>query len=284
MRNESRIYSFIDQSKSYVIHFLDGQKLIHDLAMIHSTQNESFSFFRDLVLSFSPLTNFLKPRESFGLYIDSNLPKFHFKIEMSESGHMRTLLHPSHLVQTSTNVTGTLRLSKILPGQIQPYNSLLQLENNSGEDAVKKVLKESYQLVSHLLLDNNSDQAALILKLPNIHIDKKEQAAPELSIDDIVKEASTLINKAFSLYDQSYDDLVHCFTSEMFEFLQSKEVKFQCSCSRDRMVQGVYSLVQSTGVDEIFQRESSIETKCDYCNTNYEISKIEIENLKKLSH
>ncbi len=81
---DSRLYSFIDQTEGFTIHFLEGQKLIHDIALVHHVVGEGFHFFRDIVLSTQLLLAYLKPGEGLGIYLDSNEPFLKYKIEMSE--------------------------------------------------------------------------------------------------------------------------------------------------------------------------------------------------------
>jgi redox-regulated HSP33 family molecular chaperone len=45
------------------------------------------------------------------------------------------------------------------------------------------------------------------------------------------------------------------------------------------MVQGIRSLVKSSGIDQVFAPdEDEIETKCDYCKTSYLLLKKEFVN------
>jgi molecular chaperone Hsp33 len=62
-------------------------------------------------------------------------------------------------------------------------------------------------------------------------------------------------------------------------FLGSREIKFKCHCSRERMIQGLWSIIKTSGLNQIFlENEEEIETKCDYCKTNYRILKKEFTN------
>ena len=70
----SRLYSFLDHKNGFNIHFLEGQKLIHDLILLHPMNSSGFSYFRDTFLGLLPIIFFLKPQESLGLYIDSEEP------------------------------------------------------------------------------------------------------------------------------------------------------------------------------------------------------------------
>ncbi len=68
---ESRLYTFIDAPREFVMYFLEGQLLIQELALLHSIQRSGFAYFRDVVLSVQPMIALLKQGEQFGFYIDS---------------------------------------------------------------------------------------------------------------------------------------------------------------------------------------------------------------------
>ena len=70
----SRLYSFLDHKNGVNLHFLEGQKLIHDLVLLHPMQGNGFAYFRDTLLGIMPIVFFLKPGENLGIYIDSCLP------------------------------------------------------------------------------------------------------------------------------------------------------------------------------------------------------------------
>ena len=127
MLEQSRLTGFIDQKAGFTLHFFDGQSVIRDLALIHDIKGDGFSFFRDAVLTFLPLISYLKSGEQFGFYIDSNEPWFRFKLEASSLGYMRTLLFPESFNDFPKKINGNCRLTKISPGQREPYNTLLAL-------------------------------------------------------------------------------------------------------------------------------------------------------------
>ena len=66
MLNKSRLISFIDQKNEFTLHFVEGQKLVEDLALIHELKGNGFAYFRDSVLSFIPLITLLKVGENLG--------------------------------------------------------------------------------------------------------------------------------------------------------------------------------------------------------------------------
>ena len=89
---ESRLYTFIDEPREFALYFLEGQRLIHDLAVVHAIRGDGFAYFRDTVLSVQPMIALLKGGEQFGFYIDSEQPYFRLKIEAAHGGATRCAL------------------------------------------------------------------------------------------------------------------------------------------------------------------------------------------------
>lgn len=277
MLEQSRLTSFIDQKAGFTIHYFDGQSVIRDLALIHNVKGDGFRFFRDAVLTFFPLVAYLKNGESFGFYIDSNEPWFRFKLEANTQGYMRTLLSPDRFDDFPQAITGFCRLSKIPPGKYEAYNSVVELNNLSVGEIANLILKESYQVNAYLHLSQDSDQAILFQRLPDKQVDRTvREDRPELV--DYVSEQVKLLDKILKSGAVQYADLLKHFNEIDIDLLTSTEVSFKCACSRDRMIQGIASLTRSEGLDGVFEGKETIETKCDYCQTHYLITRDEVTN------
>ena len=83
---ESRIYTCVDESRSHALHFLEGQKLVQDMALMHQLYGSGFAFFRKICLTVQPMLCLLKQGEYFGFYLDSDEPYFRLKIELTAGG------------------------------------------------------------------------------------------------------------------------------------------------------------------------------------------------------
>ena len=277
MLEQSRLTSFIDQNAGFTIHYFDGQSVIRDLALIHNVSGEGFHFFRDAVLTFLPLITYLKNGESFGFYIDSNEPWFRFKLEANNQGYMRTLLSPEQFSDFPKAINGHCRLSKLSPGAREPYNTILALENLSVGAISNMILRDSYQVLAKLYLSQDSDQAVLVQRLPDKQVDKAiREDRPDL--ETYLETTLNMLAPSLKNGETKYADLLSLFNQHKIDLLTSIEINFKCSCSRERMVQGVASLTRTEGVDGVFEGKDSIETKCDYCQTHYLITREEITN------
>lgn len=272
------MYSFIDQKEGFTLHFLEGQKLIQDLAVIHTNSGAGFAYFRDAILSIQLMISYLKPGEGLGIYIDSEDPYFRLKVEMSDQGQMRTLLFPEEFNQFPQSIKGKCRVVKTIPNEAHPYTSIIDLDYVDFHQVVNNILRESYQLKSEIFLSDESDQSIMLLKLPSIDVDKIETNY-NLSVTDYWNKVKTKALELFAKHTDNYETIQKHFEDLGLLYLGSKEIKFKCTCSRERMVKGIRTLIASNGINQVFAPdESEIETKCDYCKTSYLILKKEFTN------
>lgn len=272
---KSRLLSFMTNDECYAVHLLEGQNIIKDLALIHGLRGSGFLFYRDCILSAIPLISLLKHGETMGYYIDSKEPYFSFKVEMSDHGDFRTLMLPDNFDSFPQKITGHGRVTKIAVGKT-PYNSIIELKDLAPSMMSNQMLKESYQMSGHILVSKDSDQSALIMKLPRKSWDKEQVLPDGVPFTQFVNQFSQNMNSLFNEGKSSELELIKKMEQNDYYYLKGKDINFKCSCSRERMVSGIVSLLTHHTLDEVFLDKSSIETKCDYCNTYYQIEKSEL--------
>ena len=272
---KSFLYNFLSEKYGLSAHFLEGSKLIHDLFLRSDLKGPGLAYIRDLVLSVQGLSSFLAPDEGFGLYIDSEVPYFRFKIEAHQSGHYRTLLLPHGFDEFPDYITGICRLTKTFKNDSQPYTSIIQLEQTPFRDVFSKILSESYQISGINRLSQDSDQSIMLVSIPPRHL-KSVNAQNHLFPDEFWKQKGQMIDAFFkkSLHDRK--SIIEFFDQLGFTYLGEKEMRFYCPCSREKMIEGLKSLSLATHED-LFKEQDSIETKCDYCQTYYMIVKSDLE-------
>lgn len=273
MLSESRLYSFLDHKNGFNIHFLEGQKLIHDLVLLHPMPASGFAYFRDTFLGLLPIVFFLKPGESLGLYIDSDDPYFRLKIETNSAGHTRTLLLPEEFNLFPMKISGKVRVTKIFPGQKSPYTSVLELKGVETKDVINNIFNESYQTNSEVIVGDVSDQSIMVTKLPPINVNSNIDET--LSRKQFIKKNSDFFHEVFETATDDIEKIVKLFEDKGFSYLGSRQISFFCPCTRDRMILNLRGLYAGD-MDELFDENGMIEIKCDYCRKVYNINKIEV--------
>lgn len=272
MLSESRLYSFLDHKNGFNIHFLEGQKLIHDLVLLHPMPASGFAYFRDTFLGLLPIVFFLKPGESLGLYIDSDDPYFRLKIETNSAGHTRTLLLPEEFNLFPMKISGKVRVTKIF-GQKSPYTSVLELKGVETKDVINNIFNESYQTNSEVIVGDVSDQSIMVTKLPPINVNSNIDET--LSRKQFIKKNNDFFHEVFETATDDIEKIVKLFEDKGFSYLGSRQISFFCPCTRDRMILNLRGLYAGD-MDELFDENGMIEIKCDYCRKVYNINKIEV--------
>lgn len=269
----SRLYSFLDHKSGFNIHFLEGQKLIHDLVLLHPMKQSGFAYFRDTFLGLMPIIFFLKPGESLGIYVDSEDPYFRLKIETNSAGHTRTLLLPEEFNLFPMKITGNIRITKIFSNNKQPYTSMLELKEVDTKDLINRVLAESYQTNSEVIVGEMSDQSIMVTKLPPINVNSTLEES--ISREEYIKKHKSFFHSVFELATDDIEKIVKKFEDHGYTYLGSRQIGFFCPCSQERMVLNLRGLY-SGDIDELFKDGNSINLKCDYCRKDYQITKAEI--------
>ncbi|MEX0798706.1 MAG: Hsp33 family molecular chaperone HslO [Bacteriovoracaceae bacterium] len=272
---ESRLFSFIDNQSAFTLHFLDGAKLMEDIKKIHNIGPVAFKFYRDVVLSSMQMINFMKSTENMGFYIDSEDPYFRFKVEMSEQGNMRTLILPEEFEDFPQSINGKARVTKAFPNKT-PYSSVIELKKEPTRGITNKVLKESYQTKTQIVVGDNGDFSLMFSKLPPSSLAKKFDEIVDLPLDNFMDKHKDLPEQIEKEKLEQEKEIIQFFSQEGLTYLGSKEVKFSCPCSKERMVANLLTLGDKD-LKSAFQEKESLEVRCDYCNSLYEIRQSEMK-------
>jgi molecular chaperone Hsp33 len=273
---ESRLYSFINNKEGFTLHFFEGTKLINDLSKLHDIGPNALSYYRKTILTAQQMITFLKPGESLGVYIDSENPYFRFKIEMNFSGSMRTLLLPEEFSDFPQKLTGKARISKIFPSS-QPYTSIINMDKDDASEVVNNILKESYQTKSKVITSDSLDQSVMFTKLPRVEIKKVVEDLDDVPLNEYILQKNKFLTSVFKNHIQGIEKIVETFESEGYSYIGSKEVTFNCPCSKERMITNVTTM-SNNDLDHVFEETETLEIRCDYCNTLYNISRSDINH------
>ena len=282
MTPDSRLYTFIDESREFVLYFLEGQTLIQQLALLHPIRRAGFAYFRDVVLSVQPMIALLKQGEQFGFYIDSEEPYFRLKLEASHHGTTRCVLVPEEFQEFPEAMHGLVRVQKLYPNN-PPYESVLRAQGLPLREIVNHVLNESYQVKSAIMLSQTSDQSVLLLQLP---------PAPGTEDYDYSKAAVRARREHFrepllgifarALHHPS--EIEEAFEGIDFQLLASRPVRFHCYCTKERMIENLHPVYQHQG-DQLFETGmDTLEVVCEYCKSCYRISREELRRAVNRTH
>ena len=273
---ESRLYTFIDEAREFAIYFLEGQKLIHDLVLLHEMPGQGFAWFRDVVLSIQPMIALLKQGEQLGFYLDGESPTFRLKIETGHNGMTRSVMYPEAMQEFPKTMTGLVRMQKLFPHNKAPYESVLRVHDQPLDALVNTVLRDSYQVNSTVIVSQVSDQSVLLHQLPPLSRGDEY----ELSEKALLSQREELSERLAKLFEEGWTDpadIEAAFKEVGFRLLISRGVLFRCSCSRERLISSLHGIYTADRTTLFDPDQESIEVNCEYCKTAYVIARSDLE-------
>ena len=270
MLPESTIYTCVDGPRKYAVHFLEGQKLIQDMALTHQLSGAGFAFFRTICLVIKPMLCLLKQGEYFGFYLNSEEPYFRLKIELTSGGAIRAMMLPEDFQEYPEKVSGTLRLNKYSAKLKSPYQSILEIHDQPLEKISEQILQYSYQMTGSVFVSKKSDQSLLVLKLPD-HVTNKEEFSAD-NFMELQPEQKEIFHEILSQAETDTEALKEIFLKNGFDLLAQRKVFFRCNCSRERMIQNLH-LYQQSDPEPLFNKQNkTLSITCEYCKNVFEIS------------
>ncbi len=272
---ESRLYTFIDEPREYALYFLEGQKLIQDLALVHPIQGPGFAYFRETVLSVQPMIALLKGGEQIGFYLDSNEPDFRLKIETSHAGATRCMLLPEDFREFPGAMHGLIRVLKLFPNNRPPYESIIEARGLALRQVVNRVLADSYQVNCAIQISDASDQSLMLHRLPMLE-DRDESPDAAKGRRDGIRER---VDSVFAQALTDTRDISAAFASVGFRLLAHRAVRFECRCSHERMLAHLGPIYKREG-ESLFDPDSeTLEIRCEYCKSKYEYTRTELRDV-----
>lgn len=279
---ESRLYTLIDDAREFALYFLEGQRLIQDVALLHPIRRNGFAYFRDVVLSVQPMVAFLKHGEQFGFYIDSAEPYFRLKIETAHHGSTRCMLLPEELQEFPEALRGLVRVQKLYPDN-PPYESVLKVEGLPLREIVNRVLDDSYQVNCAMMLSEVSDQSVLLHQLPPLP-GKDEYEFSSEAVRARREGIRSAVRRIFAKALHRRAEVDREFAGIGFRLLAHRPMRFRCSCSRRRMIENVLPVYRREGESLFDPGADDLEVICEYCKTRYRIRRTDLATVSNRSH
>lgn len=184
------------------------------------------------------------------------------QIDGLQESDFRTLMGDGQLVIT------------LDPEQGQRYQGVVALDKVNLAACLEDYFARSEQLPTRLWLASDGERAAglLVQQLP-----EDERQHDQDAWDRIVALSETI--SADEMLSLAPTEVLHrLFHEEHTRVFEPSAVAFGCTCSRERFAMALHRL----GADElrsIVAEQGKVDAQCHFCNTHYEFSAADAENL-----
>ncbi|WP_415892791.1 Hsp33 family molecular chaperone HslO [Neptuniibacter sp. PT8_73] len=160
----------------------------------------------------------------------------------------------------------------IEPEQGQPYQGIVPLDGENLGKCLENYFVSSEQLPTQIQLASDGEKAAGIMLqvLP-------AQGTGEEDWDRVSHLASTL--KSEELLELDNETLLYrLFHEEQCRLYEPDEVRFKCTCSRQRS-EASLKLVEKAELLEVLEEQGKVAVNCQFCNAQYDFDAADIEAL-----
>lgn len=170
---------------------------------------------------------------------------------------------------------GTLTVTVEAKGR-ERYQSIVPLQGETLAECLESYFKQSEQLNTFIRLSANSTQATgmLIQQLP---VQMEQDLAQRADRWQTIQVLAGTITEAELKTDANLVLLQHLFADEKIQMFGETSVRFECSCSEQRMAGALVSLGELE-LASLFQEHQTLALTCEFCGANYNIDD------KKLMH
>lgn len=171
---------------------------------------------------------------------------------------------------------GVLAITIDVEGSKQPYQGVVSLEAETLSGVLETYFNQSEQLDTKIWLaaDLNNVSGLFLQQLPSTEDDKEEG---EEHWSRLCQLAGTIT--ANELLNLGAGTLLHrLFHEEECRLLNSTELSFACSCSRERVADTI-TLLGEQDANDLVAEQGHIEVACEFCNEHYHFDKVDVATI-----
>lgn len=158
--------------------------------------------------------------------------------------------------------------------KVQPYQSIIPIDNQTVSQALEAYFMQSEQLPTRIYTAVGTEHAAgmLLQLMPSeLHSANQDHWA------EVITLADTLTHQEIIELDNQ--ELLHRLYHEHdLRLFDPQTIEFACRCSVERMQDAVRILGQKEAF-EILLTNKEIEVTCEYCNNKFAFDKHDVENI-----
>lgn len=169
----------------------------------------------------------------------------------------------------------------ITPEEGERYQGMVALDKDSLSQCIESYFTQSEQLPTQVILKTQieqGNQAAGGLFLQVLPTSSEASDLTELPEFEHLRTISETITEQELLFLPARDILHRLYHQEELQVYEPQDVRFKCSCSRQRSANAIASIEKQELLD-IVAEEGSVKLNCQYCHTEYSFDAIDVEAL-----
>ncbi|MGK0444499.1 MAG: molecular chaperone Hsp33 [Bermanella sp.] len=236
----------------------------------------------ELLVAAALLSATVKIEGILSLQIQTDGPVSLLLAETRHDGQLRGIARLNELDDLSQgNLLGTKGqlIITIEPDQGRRYQGIVELEQGSIAKSLEGYFRQSEQLDTHLWIScENGVAAGLFLQeLPALGEVQEAMDVDEDAWNRLNQLAQTL--RADELLHLDNDEILHrLFHEEKVRLYDGQPLKFNCSCSKERLSVALTQIGYAECQD-IIDEQKKIRADCQFCGQHYSFTQSDVNGL-----
>ncbi|PIE40865.1 MAG: Hsp33 family molecular chaperone HslO [Gammaproteobacteria bacterium] len=164
----------------------------------------------------------------------------------------------------------------ISPKEGQRYQGIIPLERDTLAECLEDYFERSEQLKTRIWLAEGNEKAAglMVQFMPYNSEINKPAAEQEEDWQRVTLLSDTLTAEEHLGLDPE-TLLRRLFNEEDVRLLADENVRFECSCSKQRFADSLTTIPREE-LETIIKEQGAIETRCQFCNETYQFDAVDI--------
>lgn len=230
------------------------------------------------------LTAILKFKGEIGLQIQSKGPVSYAVINATHDYTMRGVARwdeslteiPETFAELIAN--GVLVIT-ITPEEGERYQGVVALDKPTLAECLEEYFTQSEQLATKVMLMTDLSQttaraAGMLLQILPSQAQNTD-VSQDTEFEHVVKLSETLTDE--EMFGLPVNDILYrLFHQEEVEVYPPHDVKFACTCSKQRSADALRN-VEKAELLQIIEEDGSIKMNCQYCHAEYQFDSVDVE-------
>ena len=222
------------------------------------------------------LTATIKNNASLHLQLQGDGPLSLLLVEVNAQSSLRALARYDGEIPESSfsELVGNARLTFTIEpeGGGERYQGLVAVEQDTLAATLEDYFRRSEQLQTRLWLaaDEHTAGGMLLQRLPGAS-DSEDNWERDVCLGETITRDELLNLSARKV-------LHRLFHQEDLRLFEPQALSFRCTCSRER----IEGMLRGLGYDEVrsvLEECKKVEVNCEFCNTNYQFDRVDVERL-----
>ncbi len=257
-----------DRKVRVLVTVMDGPA--DELCQRHRLGPEAARVASEGLVAAALLSSQIKGEERHTVNLYGETPRFELMVDLWADGRLRARFQPDEIPPTA-QFRGLLAVIKFL-GSRELYRGIADIADETVESALQRYFIRSVQVDARVRVAAEVDPDGRVRFAAGMLVER----FPDMDADEFAARFDGPMAEEFRslMAEFAFGQLA----GEEVEVLDFQDLRYQCPCSKDRVI-GMLASLGASELATMLEEDGKAEVTCHFCNTVYQVSRVELAEL-----